>query len=80
MQHSDGMILELVHHLNYESVALPPLPELLHIGFSVSNIQEALTQLGDVEIIKPITHGISVKEFCFIRDPNGFPVELSVEK
>lgn len=80
MQHSNGMILELIHHPEFDHLALPVLPELLHIGFSVANIAETLDKLGDVEIIKPLTPGVSVKEFCFVRDPSGFPVELVVEK
>lgn len=80
MQHPDGMILELIHHPEFDRLALPALPELLHIGFSVTSIPETLNKLGDVEIMESITPGVSVKEFCFVRDPSGFPVELVVEK
>ena len=31
-------------------------------------------------ILKPITNGVSIKEFCFVADPNGNVIELLVEK
>lgn len=80
MQHPDGMILELIHHPEFNRIVMPGLPELLHIGFSVASIPETLVKLEDVEVIRPLTPGVSVKEFCFVRDPSGFPVELVVEK
>jgi len=35
--------------------------------------------LAGKAILKPITKGVSMKEFAFIGDPNGFPVELVIE-
>ena len=73
-------------HSGIDSSSRPPvfvatiLPELFHIGFAVADIQLVLNRLPDIQLIKPITPGVSVKEFAFIRDPSGLPVELVVEK
>ena len=80
LRHPDGFILELIHHPDHQYLSLPLLPELFHIGFAVADIQLVLNRLPDIQLIKPITPGVSVKEFAFIRDPSGLPVELVVEK
>lgn len=77
MENDTGTRLELVFHPANGDAVFPQIAEVLHIGLSVPAIGPLLEEK---EVIKPITKGISVKEFAFIRDPNGFPVELVVEK
>lgn len=74
-----GTVIELVYHPDNVKITLPSIPAVLHIGFEVPDI-ESVFATGNLDIITPITPGVSVKEFAFIRDPNGFPVELVVEK
>lgn len=73
-----GTVIELVYHPDNKNIVLPSIPAVLHVGFEVSDIESVLAA-GNYDIIKPITQGVSVKEFAFIRDPNGFPVELVVQ-
>ncbi len=70
--------IELVHHADNDAFLLPKMVEVLHIGLQVSNIETKLKKLegeGTIPIV-PITKGVSVKQFAFLRDPNGFPIEL----
>jgi hypothetical protein len=48
------------------------------LGIVVSNLEEKIKELqkDGLKIIIPITKGITVKQFAFIKDPNGFSVEL----
>lgn len=77
LENEQGTRVELVYHPQNSAVLFPQIIEVLHIGLSVSAIEPLLE---GKEILKPITKGVSIKEFAFIRDPNGFPVELVVEK
>jgi len=80
MRHpTTGTVIELVYHPDNAKITLPSLTAVLHIGFEVADI-ESIFAAGNFDIIQPITPGVSVKEFAFIRDPNGFPVELVVQK
>ncbi len=78
MENSNGAQIELVYHSGNTRLAVPKIPEVLHIGIQVANLSDALVALADdgCEIITPITKGVSVRHFAFLKDPNGFPVEL----
>jgi catechol 2,3-dioxygenase-like lactoylglutathione lyase family enzyme len=78
----DGFTLELIYHPTHQVLIPSPITESRHIGISVPELENLLTELEDdgVTILKPITKGVSVKEFCFIADPSGNVIELVVEK
>lgn len=46
----------------------------IHFTIPVKELRD-----NGVEIIVPIAKGVSVKQFAFIRDSNGFPIELVEE-
>ena len=77
LENDTGTMVELVYHPSNGDLLFPQIIEVLHIGMSVPAIAPFL---AGKEILKPITKGVSIKEFAFIRDPAGFPVELVVEK
>ena len=77
LENDTGTRVELVYHPSNNEVLFPQIIEVLHVGISVPEIEPILE---GKEVLKPITKGVSVKEFAFIRDPSGFPVELVVEK
>jgi len=77
LENDTGTRVELVYHPSNGDVLFPQIVEVLHMGLSVSSIEPLLQ---GKEVIKAITKGVSIKEFAFIRDPNGFPVELVVER
>lgn len=78
----DGFILELVHHPSHQVLAQPAIIESKHVGITVAKLASLLHELerDETPILKPITKGVSVEEFCFIADPSGNVVELVVEK
>lgn len=70
--------LELVLHPDNASLTFANVPEAQHVGIVVHDLTGVLTTLkkaGIVPII-PLSQGITVKHYAFVRDPNGFPVEL----
>ena len=72
----EGFILELIYHPDNfkQETSVGVLP---HLGFEVENLEEKIKKLeGEVEVIKPISKGISVKRIVFIKDPNGLAIEL----
>lgn len=73
-----GLRLELVSHPDYQNLAFPPLAELLHIGIVVDDVERLVKQLHETgtETTIPVSSGITVKKYAFVRDPDGFPVEL----
>ena len=77
----DSFILELICHPTHQVLIPSPVIESKHIGISVPELENLLAVLKEegVAVLKPITKGVSVKEFCFIADPNGNVVELLVE-
>jgi glyoxylase I family protein len=78
LKDKDGYNVELIHHPTNENLTFPKIPEVLHLGIGVKNLEIELEKLqkNGAEIIIPITKGVSVKRFAFIKDPNGFPIEL----
>lgn len=73
-----GLRLELVFHPDHHKLAFPPLVEMLHIGIVVEDVERQVAQLREagIETIFPVSSGITVKKYAFVRDPDGFPVEL----
>ena len=78
----DGFALELIHHPTHQALIPLPVIESRHIGVSVPELTGLLQELQEngVTVLRPITPGVSVKEFCFVADPSGNIVELLVEK
>lgn len=73
--------LKLVYHKNNVDVKFPKIPEVLHIGIEVDDIYkevEKLEKMG-IKLSKPITKGKTVAYFAFLKDPNGFNIELYEE-
>lgn len=77
----DNFLLELVYSTKNKVLAPPDPVESRHIGLSISDLQDTLSQLQaqGVRVLKPITKGVTVKEFAFVTDPSGNVVELLVE-
>ena len=77
----DSFMLELIYHPAHQVLIPSPVIESRHIGISLPEIENLLAELEEegVTVLKPITKGVSVKEFCFIADPNGNVLELLVE-
>ena len=77
----DGFTLELIYHPTHQVLIPSPVIESRHIGVSVPELENMLAELEEegVTVLKRITKGVSVKEFCFVADPNGNVVELLVE-
>jgi len=78
MKNKSGFYVELVYHPDNRNIRLPETAAVLHIGLDVENLE---TKLGDLKRkgiipITPMTKGVSIKQFAFIKDPNGFPIEL----
>lgn len=50
---------------------------LKHIGIQVENVNEKYKELKNkgIDIDKPVK-GVTVAWFCFLRDPDGIPIEL----
>lgn len=81
MKNEFGHKIELTYHLTNKDTEFPKIIEVQHLGIGVKNLKEKIKELQDngVEIIVPITKGVSVKQFAFVRDSNGFPIELVEE-
>ncbi len=82
LQHPDGWGIELVEHPDNEAWKSPAILETLHVGIVVDNIDAKLADLKKIntKILQPPTEGITVKRYCFVSDPSGFPVELLEKK
>ncbi|MFH1088745.1 MAG: VOC family protein [Patescibacteria group bacterium] len=78
MESDKGVRIELVHKPGFVYQRPENIPELLHIALPVERLIDEIDKWQDrgVKILKPITKGVSVKQFAFIEDPSGFPVEL----
>jgi len=78
MQDKSGYKIELIYHPTNKNLDFPKILEVQHLGISVANLEEKIRELQKegIEVIVPITKGVSVKQFAFIKDPNGFSVEL----
>jgi len=82
MKNDEDFILELMSPPASTISAINTKPELLHLGFPVRNLEETLEKLQalDVEIVIPITEGIAVRRYAFVKDPNGFSIEIFENK
>lgn len=78
MSDKSGYKIELIHHSTNQNLEFPKITEVLHLGIVVTNLEDKIKELQKegVKIVVPITKGITVKQFAFIKDPNGFSVEL----
>lgn len=78
MKDRSDFIIELVYHPDHKNIKYHELPRTLHIGIAVKNLSRIINRLQKEGIITtiPITKGVSVKKFAFIKDPNGFNIEL----
>ena len=78
MQDESGYRIELIYHPTNVDLVFSEIIEVQHLGIAVTNLEDKIRELqGEgVEIVVPITKGVSVKQFAFIKDPNGFPIEL----
>jgi catechol 2,3-dioxygenase-like lactoylglutathione lyase family enzyme len=78
MSDESGYKIELIHHSTNQNLEFPKITEVLHLGIAVTNLEEKIKEFQEdgVKIVVPITKGITVKQFAFIKDPNGFSVEL----
>ena len=70
--------IELTYHPTNKNIKFPEIVEVQHFGIEVKDLMKKVKELQNsgVEVIIPITKGVSVKQFAFIKDPNGFPIEL----
>ncbi len=75
---NNGCTIELVCHPSNRSLTQSQVIEVRHLGLEVSDLAEMLLRLKEnkVDILKPQTSGITVKYYAFIKDPDGFPIEL----
>ena len=78
LRDKSGYRIELIYHPTNQNLEFPKITEVFHMGVAVTNLEEKITELqkDDIKIVVPITKGISVKQFAFIKDPNGFSIEL----
>lgn len=78
MKNDNGFVIELNFHPSNANIKFSEVIETQHMGIEVENLEEKIKKLkeANVEVIKPITEGITVKKFAFIKDPNGFSIEL----
>lgn len=78
MQDKSGCKIELVYHPTNRDLGFPKIIEIQHFGIGITNLEDKIRELqkDGTEIVVPITKGVSVKQFAFIKDPNGFPIEL----
>ncbi len=55
-----------------------PQGKLQHIAFQTRGIEKVVSELREkgVEIIRDITKGTGTIQFAYLRDPNGFIIEL----
>lgn len=78
MEDKSGYKIELIYHPTNRNLDFPKIIEVHHLGIVVTNLENRLKELQKegIEIVVPLTKGVSVKQFAFTKDPNGFPIEL----
>lgn len=78
VQDKSGYKIELIYHPTNRDLDFPKVIEVQHLGIAVTNLEDKIKELqkSGIEIVIPITKGVSVKQFAFIKDPNGFSIEL----
>ena len=78
MRDKSGSKIELIYHPTNQNIVFPKIVEVLHLAITVTDLEKELNELGKAGIkpVVPLTKGVSVKQFAFIKDPNGFPIEL----
>lgn len=78
MKDKTGYKIELVYHPSNENLEFPKISEVQHFAIAVTDIESLFAKLQKegIEIITPITKGITVKYYAYIKDTNGLTVEL----
>ncbi|PIS39491.1 MAG: hypothetical protein COT33_01740 [Candidatus Nealsonbacteria bacterium CG08_land_8_20_14_0_20_38_20] len=78
MKDKNGYKIELIYHPTNKNLEFPKITEVQHLGIGVTNLEKKIKELQKegIEIVVPITHGVSIKCFAFIKDPSGFSIEL----
>jgi len=78
MQDKSGYKIELIYHPDNKGLEFPEIIEVHHLGIAVTNLEKKIKELQKegIELVIPTTKGITVKQFAFIKDPNGFSIEL----
>ena len=78
MQDKSGYKIELIYHPTNNDVGFSKITEVQHLGIAVTNLEEKIKGLQQegIKIVVPITKGVTVKQFAFIKDPSGFSIEL----
>jgi predicted enzyme related to lactoylglutathione lyase len=73
----DDCVIELSFHPSNKTLDLCK-SDNLHLGLEVEYLQKLLDKIEQqgVTITRPKAPGVSVKCFAFIKDPNGFAIEL----
>ena len=81
MKDKSGYKIELIYHPSNANLEFSKIPEAQHLCISVDNLEDMIKELQKegMEIVIPISKGITVKQYAFIKDPNGFSVELVEE-
>lgn len=70
--------IELIFHKDNVAIRYPAVREVLHIAIAVSNLSAVMEDLvkKGVQVLRPITAGITVQCLAFIQDPDGLAIEL----
>lgn len=78
MKDERGNLVELIYHPDNENIKFSKIPEVQHFGIGVKNLTGLVNKLKKekINLIIPITKGVSIKKFAFIKDPNGYNIEL----
>jgi catechol 2,3-dioxygenase-like lactoylglutathione lyase family enzyme len=69
--------LELVYHPKNSELIRSANPFISHLGLEVENVPDLIDELGEsIEIVVPLSQGITVRNYAFIKDPSGNYIEL----
>jgi len=70
--------LELVYHPSNADLVRSLNPFISHLGLEVDDVSELLDKLKSdkIEIVVPLSRGVTVKRYAFIKDPDGNYIEL----
>lgn len=78
MEHASGSSVELIQHPDNGKIQYPPIPEVLHVGVPVKDVEQLLKELVSLggSILRPVMEGIKVKKLAFLKDPDGLAIEV----
>lgn len=82
LSHPSGFNIELIYHPDNITIKRLSTPEVLHVAIPTTDLKAMIDILSKegVQIIRPISPGITVKQLAFIKDPDGFTIELFEKK